>query len=277
MRGLPFERLFSMGAFDGLRSLRIQTLESPSLDIPDVIKLIRNIDPDAGGLDFDAAVELHTLVVADAPLENAHGFYRHCILDVVMVHRKTWARTLKLGRGKFLNQLSRDEQQCFRAAHLLDEPPSDDVVEWWDGLSGRMRFVTDKQKMAQARLAEKLSFEHEMIRIGNLGIPIKPRWVAIEDNTAGYDILSYTQAAYGPVARLIEVKSTTASPLRFYVSRNEWEQAVKYGSSYYFHIWDMTKTPPKLYERTTEQIKPHVPTDGKKGKWTNAEIPVGGI
>lgn len=45
---------------------------------------------------------------------------------------------------------------------------------------------------------------------------------------------------------MIEVKSTIASPLRFIVSRNEWEQADKFGPAYLFHVWDMQKNPPVL-------------------------------
>ncbi|BDV36590.1 protein NO VEIN domain-containing protein [Methylocystis iwaonis] len=53
-----------------------------------------------------------------------------------------------------------------------------------------------------------------------LGINMPPVWMAVEDNTAGYDIQSFDMGAEGPVVRLIEVKSTIASPLSFFLSRN---------------------------------------------------------
>jgi hypothetical protein len=76
---------------------------------------------------------------------------------------------------------------------------------------------------------------------------------------------------------MIEVKSTTASPLRFVLTRPEWEQAKKSGPAYIFHVWDMAKDPPVLYVRTTAQIAPHIPTDNEKGKWSRADIPIIGI
>ena len=76
-----------------------------------------------------------------------------------------------------------------------------------------------------------------------------------------------------PVSRVLEVKSTIATPLRFYVTRNEWEVCQKMGNAYYFHIWDMnTKT---LYERTAAAVQPHIPVDQGTGRWSVAEIRVG--
>lgn len=264
-----------MGAFDALLCIRTQTLQHPDLSILKIIDLIRNIDSDAGGLDFVAAMELQDLVTHTAPLEVPYHFYRCCIADVILTQRLTWARSIILGRKKLLKQLSRDEHQCFRSARLLDEFPSDDVIEWWDSLSGQMRLITDQKKLERGRAAEKLSLEYEMSRLEQLEIRLSPKWVAINDNTVGYDILSYDPGKLGPTNRLIEVKSTIASPLRFYVSRNEWEQALKFGVAYHFHIWDLATSPPRLYERTAAEIQPHIPADQENGKWTVAEIPVG--
>ena len=126
--------------------------------------------------------------------------------------------------------------------------------------------------MIRAREAEQLTLKHEAERLARLGIRIPPVWMAIEDNTAGYDIQSFDLGAEGPVARLIEVKSTIASPLRFFLSRNEWETAKKYGGTYHFHIWDLQV--PRLYERTVADIAPHIPTDNEKGSWSTVHIPV---
>lgn len=264
-----------MGAFNALLSIRTQILQSAELDLLKVIELTCNLDSDAAGLDFEAALELHDIVKLDASIDVPHHFYRCCISDVILSQKMTWARSITLGRDKLLRQLSRDEHQCFRSARLLELPPSDDVVEWWDSLSAQMRLYNDQNKLERARKAEKLSLEHETARIKQLGITSLPRWIAIDDNTVGYDILSYDPGEFGPVNRLIEVKSTIASPLRFYVTRNEWEQALKFGPAYHFHIWQLASMPPRLHERTVSQIQPHIPSDHENGKWTVAEIPVG--
>jgi len=275
MSSFSFERLFSMGAFDALRSIRQQALHYPDLDRQSIVALLQATDSEMSGLDFVAAQELHDLVTLDAPSGTPHEFYRHCITSVILGQRRSWSRSITLGRSRFLNQLSRDEHLCFRAALLTDSPPPEDVVVWWDTISFEMRHSADKIRMDRARLAERLSIQHERERLAALGIDLEPKWIAIEDNTAGFDVLSFDSSQYGPTNRLIEVKSTIASPLRFFISRNEWEQALKYGSSYHFHIWDLAPAIPRLYERTVPQILPHIPEDQASGKWTNAEIPLG--
>jgi SNF2-related domain/Domain of unknown function (DUF3883) len=99
-------------------------------------------------------------------------------------------------------------------------------------------------------------------------------WVAIEDNTVGYDVRSFDFAGEDLVPKLIEVKSTVVSPIQFFLTRNEWDNAVELGAAYHFHIWDMRKSPPVLYERTASQVAAHVPSDNLKGVWKLAQIPV---
>lgn len=120
------------------------------------------------------------------------------------------------------------------------------------------------------RLGELVDYEARRMRAR--GLDRAPVWMSIEDNTAGYDIQSFDVGSEGPVARLIEVKSTIASPLRFLLSRNEWETAKKFGAAYHFHVWDLQG--PQLHERTVAEILPHIPTDNEKGKWSNAMIPI---
>jgi len=129
--------------------------------------------------------------------------------------------------------------------------------------------------MAQARAAEKLTIDHEIQRLGGLGIDKLPVWKGLDDNFGGYYVLSYDAEQFGLVNRLIEVKSTISSPLRFVLTRHEWERALKAGQSYFFHVWDMSKLPPILYVRTADQVASHIPTDNEKGKWSSAEVPLG--
>lgn len=85
-------------------------------------------------------------------------------------------------------------------------------------------------------------------------------------------MLSYALVDGTIVNRLIEVKSTIASPMRFRVTRNEWEQADKSGAAYSFHIWDMQKAPPILHTRAVEDVRPHIPSDNDAGTWKDVEI-----
>jgi hypothetical protein len=267
------ERLFAMPAFEGLREIRRKLLESPQATLEEIVGSIKATEADALSLDLEASSELHTIV--EACDLDGHGFYRQCIRAVVLSRFPIWVKTMKFGRQVFAAKLDSDDYAIFENAGLLASPPGADVVEWWDVIGHEVKLETDLEKMAQARAAEKMSWDFERRRLRGIGIETDPVWVGLDDNRAGYDILSYEPGVPEKTNRLIEVKSTVASPLRFYVTRNEWNQALKSKEAYYFHVWDMQKIPPTLHIRTVADVEPHIPTDNESGKWSNAEIPVG--
>lgn len=275
---MEFDRLFTISAFEGLRLMRGVVATVPEVTVEACPAALIAHSPQAKNYDIDAAKELHPLVAADAPHETVM-FYRECILAVLLLKMPAFAKLMTLGRGRFIKRIKgddyRDIRSVFREAKLLDDPPSGGDISWWDTVQGRVRLNFDQERLVRARCAESLSIEFEQAELAKLGITTAPVWMAIDDNTAGYDVLSYRPTPMGESNLLIEVKSTIASPLRFYVSRNEWDNADQVGEAYLFHVWDMDKNPPILHIRTVEQIRPHIPTDNEKGKWTNAQIPIG--
>jgi hypothetical protein len=267
------ERIFALSAFEGVRLIRLYAAKQPGHSIPELLPIIEKIEPDGASLDLEASAYLHALVDPACTLDG-DGFYQACISAVVTKHQPIWSKAMRQGRMRFLDSLSIDDRDVFAAAGLQKDPPPPHVVSWWDSVSCFARLVSDLDKMEQARAAEQLTMDYEMQRLANLGIDRTPVWKGLDDNFAGYDILSYDIGEFGLNNRLIEVKSTIASPLRFYLTRNEWEQARKSGAAYIFHIWDMSKTPPVLHVRTTSEIALHIPSDNEKGKWSTAEIPI---
>jgi len=158
---------------------------------------------------------------------------------------------------------------------LLADEPDEIVLQWWDRVTGQVRLAGDRLKLERARRAERLTLELEKQRLNQLGIKLRPIWMGLEDNMAGYDVLSYEPGDPTPTNKLIEVKSTIASPLRFMLTRTEWEKAKSIGEAYCFHIWDLQPSPPILYVRNVADVARHVPADSEKGKWQSAAIPVG--
>ena len=274
------DRLFSLSCFEGLRLIRHYGQQDPSLQSNQLKKLVLKVEADAVNLDMDAAVLLHGSVAADCPLDGER-FYQGCIRAVVISHQPIWAKSMRQGRMRFIDSLTKssthksDDLDVFQAAGLLHNPPSMEVVAWWDDIVEHSRLTTDIEKMAQARKAESLTIEYEKRRLQRLGIDRAPEWMGLDDNFAGYDVLSFDRKEGDVTKILIEVKSTVASPPRFYLSRNEWNTANQVGDAYKIHIWNMVDTEPQLIERTVEEVRPHIPSDNQKGKWSNAEIPLG--
>lgn len=266
-----------MPAFEGLRVLRHYEAERPGAAPDELVPLIRKVEAVADSLDLEAAVFLHEQVSRQAP-HGSVAFYRECISTVILLDVPDWAKLVTLGRGTFIKRLRDDEfrdvRSLFRQARLLDEPPELDDVQWWDALQTHVRLQKDLEFNQRAREAELLSLEREKAELARAGIEKAPVWMAIDDNTAGYDILSYWPGDYGPRNKLIEVKSTIANPPSFILSRNEWEQARKFGDSFVFQIWVFAGGAPRFFEKTVAEVAPHMPEDVGKGRWKNAMIPL---
>ena len=99
-----------------------------------------------------------------------------------------------------------------------------------------------------------LTLERERSRLKDFGILREPEWSGLDDNFAGYDVLFYEHGPTGVVNRLIEVKSTIVSPLRFYITRQECRKAKNTGGRYIFHTWAMSKEPPVLHTRSVAEV-----------------------
>lgn len=267
------ERFFSLSCFEALRLIRIYSQNYPTLSMSEIVDLIKNVEADAINLDMEAAASLHSIIPASCPL-NGQAFYQFCIKVVIINYQPIWAKSMRQGRIRFVDSLREDYRDVFTASGLLQTPPSIAVVSWWDDIVGHSRLVIDSKKMEQARKAEELTIKREQKRLMNLKIQKQPEWTGLDDNFAGYDVLSYDIQNGYEIKKMIEVKSSIASPLRFYLSRNEWNTANRVGNAYVFHVWNMSVDPPVLHELTVEQIRPHIPIDNQRGKWSIAEIPI---
>lgn len=277
LNNITFDRIFSMSTFEGLRLIRRELSNNPLLSEMSISIIIMTVESNTKSLDLEASFYLNDIVGLAAPFDGK-GFYRECISAVIINLFPTWAKLITLGRLRFIQGLKgeefRDVQSLFRQAGLLETPPEQVDIEWWDHVSALVRLEGDKKKLERGREAEKLTLEREREILQKQGIEKQPVWIAIEDNTAGYDVLSYTKGKFGVLNKLIEVKSTSVFPPIFYITRNEWNQALEVGESYFFHIWDMNVSPPILHERSSFEIISHIPIDCGKGKWQVAIIPV---
>ncbi len=267
------ERVFSLSCFEGLRLLRKHEERQPNLSVPELILLVERVEADGLSLDLEASVHLSKAVEYDITLDG-RSFYQTCIRAVLRQRQPAWTKSMKSGRKRFAAELSLDERSVFDAAGLMTDPPSREVVGWWDDISGYARFGGNLESMEQAREAELLTLERERKRLRESGICMEPEWLGLDDNFAGYDVLTYEVGDTGLTNRMIEVKSTIASPPRFVVSREEWKTAERAGESYTFHVWDMQREPPQLYVKSVEDVAPHIPQDHGNGKWRNVEVRV---
>jgi hypothetical protein len=191
---------------------------------------------------------------------------RKALLDYIDVVRPPWIQNATFGRAKVIAFAGNDIAQVFVEAGLAHGTESE-VVEFWDELAARARGQKGVRLNAIGRAGERLTIERETKRTGR-----KPKWVSIDSNADGYDILSIAGPSDGRHLS-IEVKATNVGLAgTFHLTANEWERAVV-SDLHAFHLWDMSSDYPALAEITRIEVAAHVPADRGKGKWESVEIP----
>lgn len=193
---------------------------------------------------------------------------RQALLDYIDAVRPPWIQNATFGRGRVLSFAGSEIAQIFVEAGLA-HGIEDEVVAFWDAMAARARGQKNIRLMAIGREGERLTMVHEKIRTGRA-----PKWVAIDSNEDGYDVLSVA----GPQdsSQLsIEVKATNIGHSgSFHLTFNEWDRALSF-LNYTFHLWDMSRAVPSLAVLSIEDVEPHVPVNQGAGNWESVEIPFG--
>ena len=178
-----------------------------------------------------------------------------------------WLALATQGRRVLLRYVDANITQCLEEAGLTDDSDPE-VVSWWDGVAARFRGIDDLRRTEIGRHGERLSVEFEAARTG-----VQPKWVALEQSDAGYDILSRVSRT-DPETLVIETKASEKpwATAQFFVSRNEWETLISHVNAA-VHLWSLATDPPDRCILDTDQLTLHVPKDHESGRWQNFRCP----
>lgn len=261
--------LLSMSALSGLLALRRYSSAHPEISRESAIAALRRVSPDDGYHDYRLAFTLDELA---GPIDHndVPAFLRKTIASFIERNSPWWLRLAPYGRDRVRGALTTNEDQCLEAAGLFVTEPTEDILQWWDRLARHARTNQDAARLSRGRTAERLTIDYETDRLSRLGITNRPRWIAPDDNSAGYDVLSYDLGPAEPVAKLIEVKSCSADSQEIYLTRNEWETAIERAPNYRFQIWLLPEE--SLIELTPGELEEHIAQDRGHGRWENIRI-----
>ena len=268
MHSRRLEDAFSMSAFLAFLEIRSFLAERPSLPETDAIASLYRARASSTGLDFRGGLTLIRKLDPSLDWQLSQAHLRLFVFEWVKMAQPLWLRLVPYGREKLRGALDDDQIQCFRQAGLFDEMPDADALDWWDRLADLKRGSGDAERMKRARHAERLSLEFELGRLKCLDIRRAPKWVALEDNSLGYDILSYDLDGGLVVTRLVEVKSRLSDEI--YITRNEWENATGAPRRSVIHVWDLPEE--RLREYRVRDVAPHIPLDQGNGAWQDVRI-----
>lgn len=231
-----------------------------------------NLGLSIGWVEISAAGSL----VLSAKGEAAHAkgavtlAVRCMVLDYIEAHTPPWAQLASYGRNDVLTHAPSGISQLMIEAGL-GYGDTEDVVEFWDMLAARARGLKNGILTDIGRKGERLSMEYESQRVGE-----RPKWVALDDNSAGYDILSRVSSS-DKIKMSIEVKSSEQSigSAAFHLTRNEWEMAQD-ARFHLFHLWllgRISSSSPRLAVLRIEDVAFHVPSNCGEGSWESVCIP----
>lgn len=228
---------------------------------------------DMASADVSSAAKIVDLL-GDICLNNHYFSMREYLARLLELDQPVWIAAAIRGRNSLVSILPPAVMQCFKFARLLENFPDPHAVTWWDTLTASLRSQENLELKYRGREGERLSFKYEVNRLSKLGIPMPPRWIAIEDEWAGYDILSYDFSSTGAITnRLIEVKACSGRNLQIFISRNEWHQALAAKNAYVLHVWHMPTE--ELVELDWKELQAHIPNDLGNGLWQVVRIDLG--
>jgi hypothetical protein len=264
------ERFLTMSAFEAAYVLRTFRKRQPTLTDAELVQLAKAVNINFFPHDFLAGQQVERLI-SDSNHEDLELFFTNAIDIVIAMFQPFWVRLAPSGRSSVCAAIGDNGKQCFRNAGLLGT--TERAIAWWDRMANNVRLEQDAARLMQGRHGERLSFEREREWLRREGVDKVPEWVALEDNSLGYDILSYRWHEGHLVNRLIEVKTTYTKPPFIILTKNEWWSADRFGDAFEYHIWTLPDE--VLSVRAVEEVRPHIPHDVGGGTWLDARIPAG--
>lgn len=265
----------AQAAFELLRLIGVQGLTGPA-----VIEGLHRIGGIAAAQVLDLTQGLNWIALADDGLLTVSpsgtrllslAGYEAMLTQVLLDHAELvsppWLQNATSGRARVLAFADVGVRQMIVEAGLA-EGADERVVTFWDAMAALARGRRDDRLLAIGRQGERLSIAHETGRTG-----AAPRWVAIDSNEDGFDILSVRSPGdRTPLA--IEVKASTLGVRGgAHVTRGEWDTALA-GMAHAFHLWDLrSASGPRLAVVAAADLDPHVPSDRGDGRWETTFVP----
>jgi len=202
-------------------------------------------------------------------LSHTKSQLRFLLKEYFLKRSDPWLQLAKRGRLHALLQSPPEILQLFHEAGLADDLDRE-TIDFWDGLAAMLRSEEDKKNLETGRIGEKLSVLFESKRTG-----FEPKWMALESNQYGYDVLTRVSSA-NEMPLKIETKCSLASvsSAKFHLTKFEWQTAER-SNNYNFHIWSVSEQAAMLAILTVAEVAPHIPINQNGGFWETVEIPFG--
>ena len=212
--------------------------------------------------DYVEAAKINDLVKENLDISRWESALRQILKVVILNCDYSWRGSFKFGRKYVLDSLSVNERQVFRSAGLIEDVVTEEIVAWWDEIQVNLGVP---QTDFGFREWERRTFEQEVQLLKKLESPRIPKWESINDNMAGFDILSYREKSGKWEEIFIEVKSSATGLKRFFLSDREAEKLETALSRYFVYFWDTRSEEMSVFSGA--EIRQHLPRNQGRGSW----------
>lgn len=261
-----FTSLFRASAIEAAFALANQLTRYPEASIADAERQLRRGPAQLASLDYRRGLELFNLLGKQTfEQESNKAALRQVLLELSRTEKPAWVYGAPSGRDWCRRSMDADTIQVFEYAKLFESDFG--TTAWWDELAKIVRQADDESRLKAGREGERLTLAHEGEVLQATGIVDRaPRWIALEDNTRGFDIESWRRSPDGTIQPLwIEVKAHSGSSPRLFLTRREWNVAASARHWYIFHVWNLqTRT---LQTIGVDEMERSIPLDRGNGQW----------
>ena len=264
----PIRGWLRPSAIEGWRALTKRLAAAPNESAATAVIRLR-ASYATGGFDYGCA---ETILEMVGPADDRPAACYRRLIEMEVATMPAWLAVVPRGRHALWDALTADALECFRRAGVFDDNPSPETVALLDRLANSSRALANLPLVDSGRRAERWSFELEVSRCATWPDAPAVEWMALDDNSAGYDILSWDWSDGRWARKLIEVKSCRGRPLRIIMTRNEWNTACRQPQAYVVHLWDVING--QLHELFWDDLKAHMPVDQGDGRWDSVTITV---
>ena len=222
--------------------------------------------------------------------EPSLNVIRHILLTITLKYNPPWVTFASRPLEERTIAIPDNWAEVLKVAELLQEPLSEDAINWWKRLQHEVEEIETKnlKKIGDAGETLTIRYEKKRLLLDRLfDLAEKIKWRSKESDDYGYDIESF----FGGFALkdkdsedilMIEVKSPIHSSnnnFRFVLTRNEWNTAEKNSTRYFFYLWRSIKYNNEMVYGDGPIILPatyiqnFVPLDQNiDGKWMKCRI-----
>ena len=267
---------FTISVLEGIRLLLTSFENNYNENLDHAKKLAEISNPSKSKYDFDSAYKLISTYGEEyftIKEDNEINILRSNLYKLIIALNPNWVYKVNLGRDFVFNAISTMESQIesseilhtFKVCKLKNSIDINTVL-WWKNLS---EFYRNNQTNIEKGIdGEFLTLRYENNKLNQLHINKQPLLKSLDDETLGYDVLSFRKSENTIYEIYIETKFSSNN--QFFLTKNEWSAAKKYKDNYFIYYWDGISSNPRIIK--FEGLTNYILDDKENSTWDKLVI-----